>query len=158
MKRTRAAISSQLDEVAMKCWSGESENPVVVNKILDGLKTPANCSGTCVPMLNEAVAKNRKIMRFHKRADKRLSEIEKGLRKKNSTPPNLRRVKGNTVDSVTLMDRAHKQISAERKRRLKPVLNEDVRILCDKETSDLKYLFGENLLESMKEAKESSRI
>ena len=66
----------------MKYWSGESENPVVVNKILDGLKTPAHCSGTCVPMLNEAVAKNRKIMRFHKRADKRLSEIQKGLRKK----------------------------------------------------------------------------
>ena len=66
----------------MKYWSGESENPVVVNEILDGLKTPAHCSGTSVPMLNEAVAKNRKIMRFHKRADKRLSEIQKGLRKK----------------------------------------------------------------------------
>ena len=56
------------------------------------------------------------------------------------------------------MDRAHKQIPAERKRRLKPVLNEDIRIRCDKETSDSKYRFGENLLESMKEAKESSRI
>ena len=30
--------------------------------------------------------------------------------------------------------------------------------MCDKETSDSKYLFGENLLESMKEAKESFRI
>ena len=39
------------------------------------------------------------------------------------------------------MDRAHKQIPAERKRRLKPVLNEDIRILCDKETSDSKYFF-----------------
>ena len=56
------------------------------------------------------------------------------------------------------MDRAHKQTSAERKGRLKPVLNEDIRILCDKETSDSKYFFGENLLESMKEVKESSRI
>ena len=32
-----------------------------------------------------------------------------------------------------------------------------MRTLCDKETSDSKYLFGENLLESVKEAKESSR-
>ena len=55
------------------------------------------------------------------------------------------------------MDRAHKQISAERKERLTPVLNED-RTLCDKETSDSKYLFRENLLESMKEANESFRI
>ena len=33
------AISSQLAEVAMKCWSEESKNPVVVTKILDGLKS-----------------------------------------------------------------------------------------------------------------------
>ena len=56
---------------------------------------------------------------------------------------------GHTVDSITLLGRAHKQISAERKEHLKPVLNEDIRTLCDKETSDSKYLFGENLLESM---------
>ena len=61
-------------------------------------------------------------------------------------------------DSVTLMGRAHKQISTERKERLKPVLNEDITTLCNKETSDSKYLFGENLLENMKEAKESFRI
>ena len=63
---------------------------------------------------------------------------------------------GHTVDSITLMGRAQKQISAERKQRIKPVLNED--IICDKETSDSKYLCGENLLESIKEAKESFRI
>ena len=56
------------------------------------------------------------------------------------------------------MGTAYMQISAERKERLKPVLNEDIRTLCDKETSDSKYLFGENLLESMKEAKKSFRI
>ena len=39
-----------------------------------------------------------------------------------------------------------------------PVLNEAIRIMCDKETSDSKYLFGENLLENMKEAKESFSI
>ena len=60
---------------------------------------------------------------------------------------------GYTVYFVTLMAKAHKQISAERKERLKPVLNEGIRTLCDKETTDSKYNFGENLLESMKEAK-----
>ena len=71
------AMSSQLAEVAMKYWSEESKNPVVVNKILDGLKILANCSGIRLPILNEAVAKNRKIMPFHKRSDKRLSNIQK---------------------------------------------------------------------------------
>ena len=73
------AIFSQLAEVATKYWPEESKNPVVVTKILDGLKIPANCSGICVPILNEAVAKKTKIMPFHKRAGKRLSDIQKGL-------------------------------------------------------------------------------
>ena len=133
------AISSQLAEVAMKYWSEESKNPVVVNNILDGLQIPANCSGICVPILNQAVAKNRKIMPFHKRADKILSDIQKGLilatsavlqiadeliqAQNESRPPNLRKFMGYTVDSITLMDKARKQISAECKERLKPVLN-----------------------------------
>ena len=59
---------------------------------------------------------------------------------------------------LLLIGRTDKQISAERKERLNPVLNEDIRTLCDKEASDSKDLLGENLLESMKEAKESFRI
>ena len=51
-------------------------------------------------------------------------------------PSNLKKVMGHTVDSLTLMGRAHKQISAKCKEHLKPVLNEDIRTLCDKETSD----------------------
>ena len=116
------AISSQLAEVAMKYWPEESKNPVVVTKILDGLKIPANCSGICVPILNEAVAKNRKIMPFHKRADKR-SDIQKGLifaasavlkiadelilAQNEIRPLNLKKVMGHTVDSITLLGRAH---------------------------------------------------
>ena len=145
----------------MKYWPEESKNPVVVNKILDGLRISANCSGICAPILNGAVAKNRKIMPFHKRADKRLSNIQKRLifgtsavleiaderilTQNESRPPKLRKVMGHTVDSITLMGRAHKQISAERKERLT-------------ETLDSKYLFGKNLLESMKEAKKTFRI
>ena len=57
-------------------------------------------------------------------------------------PPNLRKVMGHTVDSVTLMGRVQKQISAERKERLKPVLNEDIRALYGKGTSYSKYILA----------------
>ena len=66
------AISSQLSEVAMNFWSEESKNSVMMNKMLDGLKIPANCSGVCVPILHEVVEKTRKIMLFHKRADEEI--------------------------------------------------------------------------------------
>ena len=113
-------------------------------------------------------------MQFHKRADKRLPDIQKRLlfatsavleiadelilAQNENRPPNLRKFMGRTANSVTLMGRTHKQILEERKERLNPVLNEGIRTLCDKETSDSKYLFRESLLKSMKEAKESFRI
>ena len=72
-------ICSQVTEVAMKYRSKELKNPVVVNNVLEGLKTHANSSCVCVPILNETVAKNSKIISFHKRADNRLSDIQKGI-------------------------------------------------------------------------------
>ena len=89
-----------------------------MNKSLDSLNVPPNCSGICVPLLNEAEAKNRKIMSFHKRADKRLSDVQKVLifAQNKSRPPKIRKVMGDTVDSITLMVRAQKQISAELKK------------------------------------------
>ena len=65
---------------------------------------------------------------------------------------------GYTVDFIGLLVRAHKQISNERKERSKPVLNEDIRGLCNKDTTSSEYLFGENLVESMREAKDKYRI
>ena len=72
MSEEGAAISSQLAEVEMKYQSEESKNPVVVNKILDILEIPANYRDIHVPTVNEAVAKNRKILPYHKKADNRL--------------------------------------------------------------------------------------
>ena len=113
-------------------------------------------------------------MPFHEIADKRLSDVQKGLifatsavleiayelilAQNKSRPPKIRKVMGDTVDSITLMVRAQKQISAERKEHQKRVLNKDIRTLCNKETSHSKNLLGENLMESMKKAKESLRI
>ena len=121
MSEDGGAISSQLAEVAMKYRSEESKNPVVVNKILDILKIPANYRDIRVPTVNEAVAKNRKILPYHKRADNRLSDIQKGLifatsaaleiaeelilAQNESRPPSLRKVMGHTVNSVTLIGR-----------------------------------------------------
>ena len=67
-----------------------------------------------VPILNEAVAKNRKIMPFYERANKRLSDIQKGLNfatlavleiddelilpQNENRPPNLKKDMGHTVD------------------------------------------------------------
>ena len=141
---------------------------------MEGLKVPSNCVVLRVPVLSEAVVRSRRILPFHKRADKWLSDIQKSLTlaltavlkmadeiltaSTESRSLDLRQVMGHTVDFIMLLDRAPKQISNERKQRLKPVLNEDIRGLCDKDTTSSEYLFGENLVESVREAKENYRI
>ena len=159
--------------MAHKYWADETKKPAVVSKVMEGLKVPCNCTVLRVPVLNEVVARNRRILPFHKRTDKRLSDIQKSFTfattavlkmadeiltvSTESRSIDLRQVMGYTVESITLLGRAHKQISNERKERLKPVLNEDIRGLCNKETTS-EYLFGENLVESMRETKENYRI
>ena len=121
------AISGQLAEVAHKYWADEAKKPAVNSKIMKGLKVPSNCTVLRVPVLNEAVSRNRRILPFHKRADKRLSGIQKSLTfattsvlkmadeiltaSTESRSLDLRQVMGYTVHSVTLLGRAHKQIS-----------------------------------------------
>ena len=125
-------------------------------------------------MLNETVARNRRILPFPKGVDKWFSNFQKSLTfattavlkmadeilmaNTESRSLNLRQVMGYTVDPITLLGRAHKQISNEQREYLKPVLNEDIRGLYDKDTTSSEYLFGKNLVESMREAKENYRI
>ena len=155
------AISGQLAEVAHKYWTNEAKKPAVVSKIMEGLKFRSNCTVLRAPVLNQAVDRNRRILPFHKRADKRLSDIQKSLTfattaalkmvdeilmaSTESRSLDLRQVMGYTVDSITLLCRAHKQISNGRKER-------------GKDTTSSEYLFGENFVESMREAKENYRI
>ena len=111
--------TNQLTEMIMKYWSEECVM-VGVNKTLESLKITAGYSSVRVPILNEDVVEIRKIMPFHKRVGKRLSDIqmlvfavssfleipdELTLTQNENRPPNLRKVMGHTVDSVVLMGR-----------------------------------------------------
>ena len=88
---------------------------MVVHKTLEGLKITAGYSSVRVPIVNEDVAKIRKIMSFHKRVEKRLSDIQMlvfaissfleiavklTLKQNENSPPNLKKVMGHR-----LMDR-----------------------------------------------------
>ena len=118
------AISSQLAEVTHKYWADKAKKPAVISKIMDGLKVHSNCAVLRVPVLNDAVARNRRILPFHKRADKWFSDTQKSLTfattavlkmadeillvSTESRSLDLRQVMGYTVDSIALLCRAHK--------------------------------------------------
>ena len=56
------------------------------------------------------------------------------------------------------MAKAIHSFSAKRRDRLNPALNEEVRSLCDLEPTSSEYLFGENMNESLKSAKENFKL
>ena len=66
-------------------WVEESQKVLVVAKIAERLKMPSNCNFTKVPKLHEEIANNKKILPYHKQADKRLAEIQKSVSLATST-------------------------------------------------------------------------
>ena len=58
------------------------------------------------------------------------------------------------IDVMTVLGKTSQLISAERKDKLKLFLNEDTGSLCDNDHTTPDYLFGENISESLKLAKE----
>ena len=51
----------------------------MVSKIAERLLIPNNCEFVRVRKLNQPVAQNRKILPYHKRLDRRLSDIQKSI-------------------------------------------------------------------------------
>ena len=56
------------------------------------------------------------------------------------------------------MEKATHPLSAERRDRLKPALNEEVGSLCDLEPTFSKYLFGENMNEGLMLVRENYKL
>ena len=59
---------------------------------------------------------------------------------------------------MNMLGKASQLISTERKDKLKPALNEDLRSLCDNDHTTSDYLFAENISESLKLAKENYKL
>ena len=172
------AISGQLAEVAKQYWVEQSHKDPVVAKIAEKFnKTPSNCSFVKVPILNSEIASNRKILPYHKRADKRMADIQRAIKSgalavlemadtalKYVDGPNdnqhvdTKKFVSLGIDAITVLGKAVHMISTERKEKLRPALNEDIRSICDNDYTTSDYLFGDNISESIKIAKENFRL
>ena len=141
--------------MAKQYWEEESRKSQLVSKI--------------------AVAQNRKILPYHKRVDRRSSDIEKSIslaasailqianenlkcHKETETLLDHKKVVSTAIDAIPFMTKAIHSLPAERRDHLKPALNEEVRSLCDLEPTSSEYLFGENMNESLKLAKENYKL
>ena len=147
----------------------------MVSKIAERLLIPNNCEFVRVPKLNAAVVRNRKILPYHKRVDRRLSDIQKSIslaasailqianeslkcQKESESSFDHKKEVSTAIDAISFMAKATHSLSAERRDPLKSALNEEVRSLCDLEPASSEYLFGGNMNENLKLAKENYKL
>ena len=62
------------------------------------------------------------------------------------------------IDAISVIEKATHSLSAKRRDRLKIALNEEVRSMCDLESTSSEYLFEENMNESLKLGKENYKL
>ena len=145
----------------------------MVSKIAETLLIPNKWEFVRGPKLNETVAQNRKIFPYHKKGWQKVIRHPKVYKFGNFSNfanckwdfkmPEIisfdhKKVVSTAIDAISFMAKATHSLSAERRDRLKPAQNEEVRSLCDLEPTSSEYLFGENMNESLKLAKENYKL
>ena len=115
----------------------------MVSKTAERLIIPNNCGFVRVPKLNEAVAQNRKILPYHKRVDRRLSDIQKSIslatsaillianktlkyQKESESSFDHKKVVSTAIDAISFMAKATHSLFAKRRDHLKLTLNEEI--------------------------------
>ena len=123
--------------MSCKSWMCVKENPDWKKK------TKNNWEFARVLKLNEAVVQNQKILPYQKRVDRRLSDIQKSIsfaisadlkiedqslkcQKEYESSFDHKKVVSTAIDVISFMAKTTHSISAERRDRLKPDLNEEV--------------------------------
>ena len=124
---------------------------------------------------NEAAFQDRKILPYHKRVDRRLSDIQKAKSLATSAILQIaneslkcqgesvssfdhKKVISTAIDAISFMEKNTHSLSAERRDHLKPALNEEVGSLCDLEPTLSEYLFGENMNEGSMLVRENYKL
>ena len=124
-------------------WEEESQKFQKVSQISKRLLIQNNCEFVRVPKRNEAVVQNRKILSYHKRLDRRLSNIQKSinfaisaileianesLKYEKETKSSFYHKKEaiTAIDVICFMEKATYSTSGERRASLKSALNEEI--------------------------------
>ena len=167
-------ISDKLATVAVKFWEKDSQNNNLIKKLKEDLKVPQNCTKLRVQVLNSDIYKNKHILPYYKRNDKKYQDMQDTVIRasaavlqiadlcleadRNNQAILSKPVVAKAIDAITLLGKANSQLIDERKERLKSALSEDIKGLCDHDYSDSEYLLGDNLAETLKQAREKHKM
>ena len=143
-------------KIAKNVRTSFMDGPLVIKKLKSDFAVPSNCDKFYSPILNEEIFKNRNIHSYYKRNDRRWFDLQNLILKSSTAVMNIanicldadnknrliesKEVVVKATDAITLLGIALKQITFERKERLRSALSEDYRSICDQAQSSSKFL------------------
>ena len=166
---TSPNVEPKLADITMQRW-GEKLNPEKLKSISDKYHRPANCTSITGIKCNPEIWGQ--LSSTKKRTDLHLSNIQQTVLKATAATLQTtnalvtsKSVDGHSqllaqsVDTIALLAHAHTQLSQLRRDQIKPILKQEYSTMCSAEIQpDSKWLFGSDLVKTLKDAKEARSI
>ncbi|GFR63214.1 hypothetical protein ElyMa_001890100 [Elysia marginata] len=142
----------------------------VLKKKLSEQKRPSNCPSLSAPLTNPLIWQV--LGAPYKRNDTRLTNAQINISKAATAvalavehlhdlkdqAPSLQKPLGSLLDAVSLLGHTHQHLTAFRKDAQRYALPRDFKDVCNVEASDSKFLYGDDIKKSLREAKEDKRL
>lgn len=163
-----ADVTPKLANIANKAFSC-TMNIDIIKKKQETYPRPKNCERLVVPQINKEIFRRlRKQHGFIKKRDLRFMNVQRAIAKGASAMTRMandllvgeKTSKTNEyikicTDVLSLLGHANTTLSHNRRELLRPVLKSDHVGLCDNSVPVTNWLFGDDLLKTVKEARQS---
>ena len=145
----------------------------ITKEFLERQKLPKNCSELAVPMMNEMV-RDMKGFDSIRHVERRLYNIQTNILRATAALSKIansilasdekgqmaesKMLVRTALDGVTLLGQAQTSLNIARKNKVKEILTDEVKEICNPSRKPTTYLFGDNINKSIKKAKEMFRM
>ena len=145
----------------------------VSSELLGRLKSPKNCSGIVVPMMNQTILDmkdyesirhiERKLYNTQLNVQRATAAIGKIANMVLEADQSSKMIDSKALlraalDGVTVLGRTQASLTNSRKNYVKQILSDDVKDICNPKRKASQYLFGDDLTKSIKEARDIYRM
>ena len=158
-----------------KYWKIEAESHSTVKHLKGLYSTPENCWELVVPKINrELYTKLPELHPYYIRQDRKYIELQETLMAvttavssianlaleadKNSEMVDTKQIVTHALNATTLLGCAHQKLNNRRKESIAPALPKEIREVCSSQREVTSWLFGNDLAQAIKEAKEINKL
>lgn len=161
------AVAKRYENIMAKCQEKEC-----MDKLKDKIQIPENCEFFCVPKVNQEIwsqlpiksrSNDAKLQYSQQNSAKSLAafaQITEEITKiaKSLSKESCEKILKLCLDGAMFAARQHQELSVKRRHAMKPVFTPQVSAICQGYQRPGRYLFGENLTETLRTSRSITNI